>query len=92
MTGEGFKTFGEILNKIDGFVWGVDVYKRQMSHTTCKISIITADASYMIEPAYTFCFIIVMLTAEYIYVFVCIRDILFGVKVYNCLLYTSRCV
>lgn len=23
MTGEGFKTFGEILNKIDGFVWGV---------------------------------------------------------------------
>ena len=23
MTGEGFKTFGEILNKIDRFVWGV---------------------------------------------------------------------
>ena len=23
MTGEGFKTFGEILKQIDGFVWGV---------------------------------------------------------------------
>ena len=22
MTGEGFKTFGEILKQIDGFVWG----------------------------------------------------------------------
>lgn len=23
MTGEGFKTFGEILKQIEGFVWGV---------------------------------------------------------------------